>query len=175
MRLSRILAAVVLVVGSFSMAHAVDAGLTHHWPAWSRALWVSGILGSLLGGIYLALNGFGLLTEILSPSVPASDGKAKLTVGTFVVVYLGTLVAAIALALALEALAGIPGRRTGLVFCGAVFLLAATGRPWWLYTTVRRVRWFALIESDRAMRILLAVVGSAVILAGIAMKSTAES
>jgi cardiolipin synthase A/B len=38
-------------------------------------------------------------------------------------------------------------------------LIASSGRPWWLYATVRRLGWFSGVESDRSMRRILAVIG----------------
>jgi hypothetical protein len=126
----------------------------------------------VIGGILLLMNGLGILTTeaLNSASLRSGTGDSELTVGTFVSVYVGILIVSVASAVALESRAGIPPQRTILVVCGAIFLVAASGRPWWLYATVRRVRWFALIRSDRTMRVVLAAVGTVVILAAILMK-----
>jgi len=43
---------------------------------------------------------------------------------------------------------------------GVVFLVASSGRPWWLYATVRRIGWFKAVGSDRSMQGILAVLGA---------------
>ena len=58
---------------------------------------------------------------------------------------------------------GLPSERGILLTCGGVFLLAAMGRPWWLYAAIRRLGWFAAITNDIAMRLLLAVIGAGLI------------
>ena len=50
---------------------------------------------------------------------------------------------------------------------GVVFLVASGGRPWWFYATVRGVGWFKGVESDRAMRRILAVFGAVLIIVAI--------
>lgn len=172
MRLGRTVFALALMLAGFVMANAVDAGVTRAWPDWERGLWAWTLIGSVIGGIRLLMNGLGILTtEVLNDgSIRPGTEEPELTVGTFVSIYVAILVVSVVSALVLKSKAGIPGERTILVVCGAVFLVAASGRPWWLYATVRRVHWFALIRSDRAMRVVLATLGTAVILAGTLMK-----
>ena len=50
---------------------------------------------------------------------------------------------------------------------GVIYLIASSGRPWWLYATVRRLGWFRGVESDRAMRGILAVFGAVLVVIGV--------
>ncbi len=47
--------------------------------------------------------------------------------------------------------------------CGVLFLLAAAGRPASLFAIVRNMDWFAAIEDDRVMKIILLVLGLALL------------
>jgi hypothetical protein len=91
----------------------------------------------------------------------------EITFGQFLRGYVAMLVSVVGLALALERWAGIDGHRTIYVACGALFLLASTGRPRSLFAVIRHTGWFAAIESDRAMRLLLALLGTLLVGAGL--------
>ena len=43
--------------------------------------------------------------------------------------------------------------------CGVLFLVAASGRPASIYMIVRNMDWFAAIQDDRVMRLVLLVLG----------------
>lgn len=168
MRPSRILSAMLLAVLVFAAASIVDGGLTRTWAAWARAVWVTALMLGVVGTVVLGATGLGLLSsETLQASYPATTPpNRRLDLRHFLVVYLGALVAGIGLALALETSLSVDPRRTTVLFSGALFALAATRRPWWLYDTVRRLGWFRDIQSDRAMQALLAVVGIGFLAAG---------
>jgi hypothetical protein len=64
--------------------------------------------------------------------------------------------------------------RSTLIAAGMLFLITATGQPWWLFDTVRRVRWFGMIESDRAMQWVLVLLAVFLIILGLAVTSSSE-
>jgi hypothetical protein len=173
MRFSRIVLGGGLLVAGFLMANAVDTGFTHGWSGWGRGLWASALIAAGGAGVLVLLSGLGVLTTpaLTGARLTAGTDGSNLTVGTFVSVYVGILVGCIVSAVVLKARAGVPAERTILAVCGAVFLVAACGRPWWLYATVRRVRWFALIRSDRAMRAILVTLGVALVAAAVLSKT----
>jgi hypothetical protein len=142
MRSGRIVPTLGLILAGFLMGHTVDAGVTHDWPGWERDLWAVTLVGAVIAGVLLLLNGLGVLTTetLNSPSLSSRTEESKLTVGTFVSVYVGILVVAVGSGLVLEERTGISADRTILAVCGAIFLVAASGRPWWLYATLRRIR-----------------------------------
>ncbi len=148
------------------MATGVDNGFTRGWPAWARAAWAIGLIASCLGGLIAALVGLGIISNRTLASVGSSTDQAP-TVPVFLSVYVGGLIAIVGAAIALEHLYGIKGERTILVLGGAFFLLGAWGRPWWIYASVRRMGWFAAIDSDAAMRTILTVLGGLLAAAGI--------
>lgn len=156
------------------MAEAVDRGVTAQWPSGARLGWGIATLGLLFAGVFMGATALGLLTDDTLAAV--GDGSTRTpNTGQFIAVYLGTLVLGVAPALYLKHSYGIPVQRTTLVFFGVVFLWASTGRPWWLYGTIRRVRWFVLIQSEVAMRRLLALLGIALALAGALLSNTQYS
>ena len=156
----------------YAGATAVDNGYTSLWPGWARAAWAIGLVAGVMAGVLLLLTGLGILTNDALAGVgdPSSPNQGRVTVTLFIAVYVTSLVVAVALAIALERLYHVNARRTTLVFCGGMFLAASTGHPWWLYETIRRVRWFALIGSDRAMRVVLVLFGAFCVLAGLFAK-----
>jgi len=83
-----------------------------------------------------------------------------------VLVYLGILAVGVALSLYIDARYHLGDDRSIGLALGPIFLLTATGWPWWLYDTIRRVRWFGLIKNDTAMRVVLAVIGGFLVLMG---------
>lgn len=178
MRLQTLLPGLILTVVGFGMAKAVDSGFTQGWSSVARGSWVVGILGGVLGGIILSLNGLGLLTDevLRTPIGSSSDQRATsrpLGWKGFIGIYVAMLAIAIVSAIAFDAWFGIEPLRTGLGIGALGYLLAATGRPWWLYYTLRRIRWFAFINTDRHMRILLVVLGLALAIAAIALPDDA--
>ena len=66
----------------------------------------------------------------------------------------------------------IEGTRSIFGLGGVLFLLAALKEPWWLYFTFRRLGWFAAIENDRVMRLVLACLGLGMLLLAILNKVT---
>lgn len=86
--------------------------------------------------------------------------------GVFATVYVILIVTAAGVAILLEDRYGINSTRTLLVFLGSLFLVSASGRPWWLYHTIRTIRWFALITSEAAMRLVLLALGAFCVLLG---------
>lgn len=85
----------------------------------------------------------------------------RLTLGGFATVYLATLAAATALAVVLDERLDVDAEQTVLVFLGAMFTVAGSGRPWWLFQTVRALRWFSFVKSDEVLRIMLVFMGLA--------------
>jgi hypothetical protein len=165
----RLGAAILIGAAVFAGANAVDTGLTRPWPDWARASWATALLAGTIAGVFLLATGLGFLTdEALSQTGdPSSPHRHRVTVSVFITVYVATLIVALALAIGLEALYGVSAYRTIVIFSGGMFLLASTGRPWWLYETIRRLRWFALIERDAVMRVILFLVGLFCGLAGL--------
>ncbi|HET7230212.1 MAG TPA: hypothetical protein VFJ16_09430 [Longimicrobium sp.] len=151
---------------SFSMATAVDSGFTRAWPEWARAAWAFALMAGIVGAVLLFANGVGALTDASLADRGGRAGRVP-SLRVYIAVYAGSLFAAVGLALYLEHAYGIPGKRALLWSCGLEFLVASTGRPWWLYQTIRRVGWFSAIESDTAMRVFLGVIGLALILPGL--------
>jgi hypothetical protein len=81
------------------------------------------------------------------------------TVGVFIGVYVGWIVVSLAAAFSLQHLYGLDARRGVLVVSGGIMALASSGHPWWLYETLRRVRWFGSIRSDGTLRPIMLVIG----------------
>ena len=156
----RLALGLALVLTALAMGFAVDAGVTRAWPGWARGLWVGAILLGILTGVLLAVMGVGALSDqtIRETGRPRADGR-RLSVWHFAATYIGSLLGALGVALWLRAAYGMDGEYAMLGAVGGVFVLSALGWPWWLYETIRRVGWFAAIENDRAMRILLVVLG----------------
>ena len=143
----------------FGMAMAVDRGVTHDWPYGARLAWAASLVVCVLAGLITVLVSQGLVSNDLLESV-GSAGERSPNMATFLGVYVGSLAVGIALALILERQYGINAFRSLLVYGGSFFLLGATGRPWWIFATLRRLGWFALIESDAAMQVVLGVLGA---------------
>jgi hypothetical protein len=94
-------------------------------------------------------------------------GPVHLTWSEFLRGYLALVIAVSGLAVLLERGAGLDPYRTGAVACGLMFCLAALGRPARLYLLVRNTCWFALIRDEQVMRLLLGVLGLALVGAGL--------
>jgi hypothetical protein len=91
-----------------------------------------------------------------------------------VVIYFALLVVLVAISVTIDFRFHLGVDRSTAITGGALFLVTATGRPWWLFDTIRRVRWFALISSDHAMRWVLAVLGLVLILVGLSVTSSSN-
>ncbi len=165
-RRSRAIVAVLLVGTSFAMATAVDYGVTRPWPDWARGLWAGMLILGMIAGVLLFANAVGALTGKSLAERGSPGGRAP-SLRTFLMVYVGTLMGGVGLALYLERAHNVPGHRVIFGFVGLLFLLASSGYPWWLYESIRRVGWFAAIESDKTMRMLLRVIGLAAFLSGL--------
>ena len=84
----------------------------------------------------------------------------------FLLGYCVLLLGTVGIALWADGRFAVDGERV-LLFEGAVlFLLAAAGWPRLLYQIVRNTGWFAAIESDRAMRTVLVILGLGLAIAG---------
>ena len=96
-----------------------------------------------------------------------SDDSRRLTLGGFAAVYLATLTAAILVTAVLDERFDVDSEQAVLVFLGGLFVIASSGRPWWLFQTVRALRWFPFVGSDAVLRLLLLVVGLAAAAVGL--------
>lgn len=160
-----------LVIGavSFAMANAVDHGVTRAWPAGARSAWAFALVAGTLVAVLLCAIGLGVLSDQALGRIGTasrSRGQRVLTVWHFVGIYSSLVMGSVALSLWVERHYGIDGHRTILVCLGALFMLASTGRPWWLYGTVRRVGWFAAIDNEGWMRGLLFTIGALCVVIG---------
>lgn len=156
-RRRQIVVGAVLGFSAMAMALSVDAGLTYGWPAAARAIWVAGMILGIGAGVILVLHGAGLVT---TETLAMRGGTRRSpSFGIFTGVYAGMLIGTLLAGFVVEHRYGIDAERTGAFIFAGIFLLASTGCPWWLYATVRRLGWFAAIESDRTMRIVLVVLG----------------
>ena len=90
-----------------------------------------------------------------------------------VLIYLGILAILAALMLLFDHRYHVGEDRAAAIVGGAFYLLAATGHPWWLYDTVRHVRWFDAISDDASMRVVLIFLG--VLLLALGAASSAPS
>ncbi len=72
------------------------------------------------------------------------------------------------LSVELERRYGLASPQVPLAYTGITFVVSSLGRPWWLYATIRRMGWFASIENDTHMRVLLALFGAVLLIAGLA-------
>jgi hypothetical protein len=93
--------------------------------------------------------------------MPQSHDSRQLTIGGFAAVYLAALAAATVITVALDERFDVDAEQTVLVFLGGLFVLASSGRPWWLFQTVRTLRWFSFVRSDVVLRTLLFCMGLA--------------
>jgi hypothetical protein len=102
-----------------------------------------------------------------------SRGSDELSFGRFVLGYLVILAGVLGLTFAGEHYLHVGSTRLIFGLCGLLFLVAAGGWPAWVYQVVRRVRWFARIESDQTMRLVLVGLGSALILTALCLREAA--
>ncbi len=89
--------------------------------------------------------------------------QGKMTWRSFLLGYVAILACGVGGGLASELYLGVPADRFLFAFGGALFLIAAAGqsRSLYFYRLVRNVGWFAAIEDDRTMRIVLLVLAVA--------------
>jgi len=163
----RLLIGIAIGGAALTMASAVDAGFTRDFPSWARSAWALTLMAGIFAAVTLVANALGVLTAQrlgIEPSGKPSQPGRTLRVWHFVTIYGGSLVIVASLALALENIFGISSEAGLLSGCGTMFLVAASGRPWWLYATIRRLGWFAAITSDKWMKTTLAVLGIVLLL-----------
>jgi hypothetical protein len=91
-----------------------------------------------------------------------------LTYGQRLAVYLSVLLFGLVASMLLHGHFGLSVDRAVCLAVGPLFLLTATGRPWWLYATIRDIEWFTLITNEIGMRVVLAVLGVLAVLFGVA-------
>ena len=84
-----------------------------------------------------------------------------------IVIYFALLIVGVTASIILDDHYHLGENRSIGLSLGPLFLLTASGWPWWLYDTVRRVRWFAIITNDTAMKVVLAIIGGALLLMGV--------
>jgi hypothetical protein len=89
-------------------------------------------------------------------------------------VYIGNLLVGSLVALVGATLLRVHWFRVVCVVYGALFLVAIAGKPWWLYATIRRTGWFAMIQNERAMRLTLCVIGILLVFLGIMVPDPAS-
>jgi hypothetical protein len=155
-----------MIGAPFTMANAVDRGVTHNWSSTLRSAWAIGLMALLLAGLLTLVVALGILSSQNLASIGERSERAP-TVPQFIAVYVGFLVLSIGTAIYLEDRYGINGKKTIFVAGGTFFLIASSGRPWWLFATFRRLGWFAVIRNDHAMRLLLGGIGLILLLIGL--------
>jgi hypothetical protein len=141
------------VWGWFQLA---EAGKPHGLAPWLAYAWAGSMALAVLLGVFLVGNGLGLINTGVLAS--AGTGRAP-RFRTFAAVYFGIIIGIPTIALVAASVVGSNWIRSLFVSFGALFVVAILGRPWWLYGTIRRTGWFALIQNERAMRLVLAVLG----------------
>jgi hypothetical protein len=165
MRPGRLAIGLAVLASGYLLLHRLDAGTFQGRPHWFGYLWIATMLLSLLAAPILIGNGLGLFSsELLAES---GTGRAP-TARQWVTVYLGTLVTIVSLSLGLNWIAGVHPVRSLPLLTSAMFLFACVGRPWWLFATVRRTGWFALIADDRSVRIVLGSIAFVLLAVGLA-------
>jgi hypothetical protein len=117
-------------------------------------------------GIILVMIGTGLLSDAYLARRGSPEGRAP-TVGVFIGVYVGWILLSLAGAFYLQHLFGLDPRRGVLIVSGATCVVASSGHPWWLYETIRRVRWFGSVRNDGTMRSTMFAIGIFAIWAGL--------
>jgi hypothetical protein len=140
------------LVCAFLLLRVLETGVLIGLPPWVATAWTFALVLSLLAAPILIGNGLGLFsTELL-----ASVGTDRAPTGRqWVAAYIAIIGSVLAVGFALNALAGINLARSVFFQLALVFLLASTGKPWWLYGTIRRTGWFALIRDERSLRAIL--------------------
>ncbi len=142
----------------------VERGTFHGWPRWTVGPLVLSLLGGILGGVVLVGNGLGMLTT--ANLADRNRGRAP-TLRQFLTVYLGFLGLALVVAVLGDQLLGLHPMRVIFVETGLLFLVAASGRPWWVFATIRRLGWFSDIENDKTIRGIIGIIGLVSLVAGL--------
>ena len=174
-RAARLLVGVAVLVGVFLMALTVDSGMNSTWPDWARAAWAFAIVFLILVGVALVATALGIKTSRqLAGSASEAELKSGhiLTGGQFFAVYVTTVLTIAFGAIWLESRYRIEGTRSIFGLGGILFLLAALKQPWWLFFTFRRLGWFAAIENERMMRVVLAFLGLGMVVLAVLNKVT---
>jgi hypothetical protein len=160
--------ALTLSMALFGMPSAMRGG-----PAWVGPVWAAGIMAGTFTAIILLMIGTGLLSDASLARRGSPEGRAP-TVGVFIGVYVGWIVVSLAAAFYLQHLYGLDARRGVLVVSGGIMVLASSGHPWWLYETLRRVRWFGSIRSDGTLRPIMLAIGILAIWVGLYVPAIAS-
>jgi len=151
---------------TLSMAFFVLPSAIRGGPAWVGPLWAAGIMAGTFTAITLLMIGTGLLSDGSLARRGSPEGRAP-SVGVFLGVYVGWILVSIAAAFYLQHLFGLDARRGVLIVSGGIMVFASSGHPWWLFETIRRVRWFGSIRSDGTMRAVMLALGVFAIWAGL--------
>ncbi len=173
--LPRVLAGVGILATVFLMARTVDIGLNASWPERARATWAFAIVFLALVGVALVATGIGVKTSRqLAAGTPQDEVRTGhvLTAGQFFAVYAATLLTVVFAAIWLENNYRIEGVRSIIGLTGILFLLASLKQPWWLFFTFRRLGWFAAIENERAMQLVLGCLGLGMVVLAVLNKLT---
>ena len=164
-RLGRLFLALVILAADLAYSRPLPSA----WPGWARYLVITVMVIGMIGGVGLLLNALGILTgdSLAAVGTAPPTERRRLTVPVFLGVYGGIMAVVGTLSVVLSRSLGIRIDRIICVSLGVIFLLASTGRPWWLYHAIRTVNWFAAVRSERAMRVLLTGLGVVLILGGV--------
>jgi len=163
---TRIIAGVVLggvIFGGLSIAERVNPSLQQ----WQATLIGYTVVFGVVAAVLLLVSGLGLVTSrVLARGTPPEELKAGrvLKASQFFLIYLGSLFVLIAAAFYIENTLGVPWFISLIGLSGIAFLVASAKVPWWWFYTIRRLGWFAWIQNDRAMQVVLAIIGIAAIL-----------
>jgi hypothetical protein len=159
-----IIVGLAMLATSFAMVRAVDSGLTHAWSSSLRGAWVFGMIALVFAGVLALLVGAGLLSSATLAAV-GTPGERSPTLTQFIAVYAGFLAIGIGSGIYFERF-GIKIERSALVTVGVLYGIAAIGRPWWLFATLRRLGWFKTIGNDSHMRMVLAGLAALLVVVG---------
>jgi hypothetical protein len=84
-----------------------------------------------------------------------AERQSPVSFGTFLIVYLSSLVAGVALSLLTERLTGVNGLRVLGAYYGGAFFAGFLGKPRLWFMVLRSTGWFALIESELVIRLIM--------------------
>jgi hypothetical protein len=87
--------------------------------------------------------------------------RSTVSFGTFLTVYLSSLMMGVLLSVLVERLTGVDGLRVGGAYCGTAFFAGFLRKPRLWFMVLRSTGWFALIESELVIRLIM-LVGSVV-------------
>ena len=147
-----------------------ETGLASDWSRAAQMGLVVFLVSFAIPSALAIAYGLGFLSKGTLASRRGDSETRELSVGIFVATFSGSLLVCMGLAFYLEIGLGLVRGSGAMLTSGLLFLIAATGRPWWLYGTIRRLGWFAAISRDRWMKLLLGALGS-VFIAGSALVS----